>query len=132
MRESVTRRERTAMTLIANIIWLIFGGLVTACGWALVGCLFYVSIIGIPLGRQCFKFARLTLAPFGVEIEYGGGAPSMVANIIWMILAGIPAAISYLTIALGYAVTIIGIPVAIQCVKMARLSLMPFGSRLLT
>lgn len=94
--------------------------------------MFYVTIIGIPLGRQCFKFARLTLAPFGVEIEYGGGSPSLVANIVWMVCGGIPAAIAYLTLALGYAVTIIGIPVALQCVKLARLSLMPFGSKLLT
>ena len=120
------------MALIANIIWLIFGGLVTAAGWFLLGCLFYLTVIGIPLGRQCFKFARLTLAPFGVDIEYGGGAPSLLANIVWMVLAGIPAAFSYLTLALGYAVTIIGIPIALQLVKMARLALMPFGSRLLT
>ena len=53
------------MSTIANIIWIIFGGLVTAIGWCLAGIVFSVTIIGIPLGRQCFKMASLTLAPFG-------------------------------------------------------------------
>ena len=52
------------MSTIANIIWIIFGGLFTAIWWCLAGLLFYITIIGIPLGRQCFKMASLTLAPF--------------------------------------------------------------------
>ena len=58
------------MSTIANIIWIIFGGLVTAIGWCLAGIVFSVTIIGIPLGRQCFKMASLTLAPFGKTIVY--------------------------------------------------------------
>lgn len=78
------------MSIIANIIWIIFGGLVTAIGWCLAGIVFSITIIGIPLGRQCFKMASLTLAPFGKTIVYGGGAPSLIANIFWLILAGLP------------------------------------------
>lgn len=59
------------MSIIANIIWIIFGGLVTAIGWCLAGIVFSITIIGIPLGRQCFKMASLTLAPFGKTIVYG-------------------------------------------------------------
>ena len=83
------------MSTIANIIWIVLGGIFTALWWCVAGVLFYVSIIGIPLGRQAFKMAALTLAPFGKTVEYGGGAPSLVANIVWALLAGIPMALAY-------------------------------------
>ena len=111
------------MSTIANIIWIIFGGLVTAIGWCLAGIVFSVTIIGIPLGRQCFKMASLTLAPFGKTIVYGGGAPSLIANIFWLILAGLPMAVSYAVLGVLYCITVIGIPIGLQCLKMAKLSL---------
>ena len=45
-----------------------------------------ISIIGIPIGLQCFKFAGLVFFPFGKEVVYGGGAVSLIANIIWLIV----------------------------------------------
>ena len=65
------------MSMLGNIIWILFGGIFTALYWFAVGCLFCLTIVGIPLGRQAFKMASLTLAPFGKTIEYGGGAPSL-------------------------------------------------------
>ena len=53
----------------ANLFWLLFGGLGEAFGFFLVGVIFCVTIIGIPFGKQCFKLARLCLAPFGSTIE---------------------------------------------------------------
>jgi len=54
--------------------------------------------------------------------------PARVAfNVIWLMLAGIWICITHLTLALGLAVSIIGIPFAIQHVKLAMLALMPFG-----
>lgn len=116
------------MSTIANIIWIIFGGLFTAIWWCLAGIIFYITIVGIPLGRQCFKMASLTLAPFGKTVTYGGGAPSLVANIFWMILAGLPMAIAYGSLGCLYSITIIGLPIGLQCFKMAKLSLLPFGA----
>ena len=119
------------MKTFLNIIWIIFGGLITALGWWIIGAICYITILGIPLGRQAFKMARLTLAPFGKNIVYGGGAPSIIANIFWVIIAGIPMAIAYITIGVGYCITIIGIPWGLQCFKMAALSFLPFGSQVL-
>lgn len=116
------------MKTLGNIIWIIFGGLFTAIGWVLAGIIFYITIIGIPLGRQCFKMAKLTLAPFGKEIVYGGGAPSLIANIIWIALVGFWECVAYLVIGALWCVTIIGIPFGMQIFKMAKLSLMPFGA----
>ena len=116
------------MRTVANIIWLIFGGLFSALGWCIVGVLFYITIIGIPLGRQAFKMANLTLLPFGTTVTYGGGAPSLIANIIWMIFAGIPAALFYALNGCVWCITIVGIPFGLQLFKMAKLSLAPFGA----
>ena len=117
------------MRTIGNIIWIIFGGLVTALGWVLAGALFYITIIGIPLGRQAFKMASLTLAPFGKEIVYGGGAPSLVANIIWVVVIGLWEAVAYAAAGVVFCITIVGIPFGLQLFKMAKLSLFPFGAR---
>lgn len=116
------------MRTLGNIIWIIFGGLFTALAWCIAGIVFYITIIGIPLGRQAFKMASLALAPFGKTITYGGGAPSLVANIFWVILAGIPMAIAYFVLGVVYSITIIGLPFGLQLFKIAKLSLFPFGA----
>lgn len=116
------------MKTIGNIIWILFGGVFTALAWAIAGIIFYITIIGIPLGRQAFKMAALTLAPFGKTIVYGGGAPSMIANIFWVFLAGLWLAIAYVLLGVAYCITIIGAPFGMQLFKMAVLSLMPFGA----
>lgn len=116
------------MRTLGNIIWALTGGLLTALGWALAGILFYISIIGIPLGRQAFKMAKLTFAPFGKTVTFGGGAPSLVANIIWVIVIGLWEAIAYATAGLALCCTIVGIPFGLQLFKMAQLSLFPFGA----
>ena len=117
------------MIILGNIIWMLFGGIFTALYWFLAGYLFCITIIGIPLGRQAFKMASLTLAPVGKSIEYGGCAPSLIANIVWLIAAGLPMAASYLIAGVFNCITIIGIPFGLQAFKMAKLSLLPFGAR---
>lgn len=121
-------RDVTVMSTILNIIWICTGGLATALGWVVAGVLFYVSIIGIPLGRQAFKMARLTLAPFGLDVRYGGGFPSLLANVVWVCLVGIWEAAAYAVSGLVLCCTIVGIPFGLQLMKMAKLSLMPFGA----
>ena len=117
------------MRTIGNIIWILLGGIWTALGWAIAGIVFYVTIVGIPLGRQAFKMAALTLAPFGKEIDYGGGAPSLVANIFWVALVGIWEAAFYAVAGLLCCITVVGVPVGLQLFKMAKLSLLPFGAK---
>lgn len=53
---------------IANVIWIIFGGLFLALGFCIAGVIWCITIIGIPFGKQCFKLAGLALTPFGAEI----------------------------------------------------------------
>ncbi len=118
------------MNIFLNIIWFIFCGLVQGLSWFLLGCLWCISIIGIPIGKQCFKFAKLSFFPFGKTITYGGGAGSLFLNILWMLITGIPMAVESAAMGLTLCVTIIGIPFGIQCFKMAALALMPFGAKI--
>lgn len=120
------------MNFLGNLIWFVFGGLVGAIGWFLAGCLWCITIIGIPIGLQCFKFASLSLAPFGKDVVYSNHSFSIILNILWLIFSGIPLALAHLASALLLAITIIGIPFAMQSFKMAKLALMPFGARIIS
>ena len=118
------------MNLLLNIIWLIFGGFVIVLGYLIGAVLLCITIIGIPFGIQCFKLAGLALAPFGREVrekEPPSGALAVIMNIIWIILPGLELAVLHLFLALMFAVTIIGLPIAAQHLKMTRLALLPFG-----
>ena len=119
------------MSLLGNIIWFIFGGFIEALGWWFAGILWFISIIGIPVGKQCFKLARMQLAPFGKEIvEKKSSSLGFIANIIWLIFFGWELAVLNLTSAIFFAITIIGLPFAKQSLKLARISLMPFGKEI--
>ena len=116
------------MSCLGNVLWFIFGGFASGLSWLLAGCLWCITIVGIPIGRQCFKFAGLAFFPFGKEIEYGGGAVSMIANIFWLIFTGLPMALANAVWGCVLCITIIGIPFGKQFFKFAKLALMPFGA----
>ena len=119
------------LTFLLNVLWIIFGGgLVIFLEYILAGILLCLTVVGIPFGVQCFKIAGLGLMPFGKDIEPPRGLPifGTLANVLWFLFAGVWICISHLTLALGLAVTIIGIPFALQHVKLALMAIWPFGS----
>lgn len=116
------------MGCLGNLIWFLCGGLLQGLSWTLAGLLWCITIIGIPIGRQCFKFASVAFFPFGKDVQYGGGTISLLANIVWLIVSGIPLAIGAAINGLLLCITIIGIPFGLQCFKIAKLALMPFGA----
>ena len=118
------------MTFIGNLIWFIFGGLISGLLWFLNGCLWCITIIGIPIGKQCFKFAKLSLSPFGKEIVYGDSTFSMLVNVIWIFISGWEMAAANFVIGLFFCITIVGIPFGKQVFKLAKLSLFPLGARI--
>ena len=118
------------MNLLLNIVWLVLGGFIVVLAYLLGGLLLCITIIGIPFGIQCFKLAGLALSPFGREVrekEPPSGAVAVIMNIIWIILPGLELAVFHLVMALVFAITIIGLPIAAQHLKMTRLALIPFG-----
>lgn len=120
------------MKLLANLAWVVFGGLPGAIGWFISALVLMITVVGIPFGLQCMKIAQLTLWPFGHEAEIGRfGAVSILANSIWLILFGWELFLYHLVLACVFGVTIIGIPFARQHLKLAMLALVPFGSRII-
>ena len=118
------------MRTIGNILWFVFGGFVSGLLWWIAGVLCCITVVGIPLGLQCFKFARLSFWPFGKEVVYAGGAVSTLANVIWIICCGLWMAVCNLIIGLIWCCTVIGIPFGKQFFKIAKLALTPFGAQI--
>ncbi len=117
------------MKFLGNVLWFLCGGALAGLSWWLAGVLWCVTIVGIPVGVQCFKFAGMSFFPFGRDIVYGGGAFSLLVNVIWLLVSGIPLALEHLVLGGLLCVSIIGIPFGMQHFKLAKLALMPFGAR---
>lgn len=120
------------MSTLGNLIWFLFGGLIGGLSWVFLGLLWCCTIIGIPVGVQCFKFAGVAFFPFGKEIVYGKGGFSFLVNIIWIFFGGLEMALGYVFVGLVFCITIIGIPFGQQFFKLARLALMPFGAEVVS
>lgn len=119
------------MSILGNILWLIFGGILAAFAWFLAGVICCITIIGIPIGLQCFKFAKMVLMPFGAKIEYGTmSSGSLILNVIWILLCGIELALHSLLLGVICCITIVGIPFGLQHFKFAMLALLPFGAEI--
>lgn len=125
------------MSTIGNLIWFLFGGIFMGIAWCLFGLLAFVSIVGIPWGRACFVIAGFSFFPFGKEAiardelthteDIGTSDLGVVGNIIWFIFAGFWLAIGHVLSAIACFITIIGIPFALQHLKLAGISIAPIG-----
>ena len=117
------------MRILFNFLWLIFGGLFSAIGFWLAGVIWCITVVGIPIGLQCFKLSSISLNPFGKEVIDEGGAGSVLLNILWFFISGIELALTNALIGLILCVTIIGIPFGKQFFKIAKVALSPFGKK---
>jgi uncharacterized membrane protein YccF (DUF307 family) len=115
------------MKTIANLIWLIFGGLASAIGFLFAGLLWCITIIGIPFGLQAFKMATLVLMPFGKKVNTNFGKHP-IANLLWFIFGGFAMMLGQAFLGLLFCITVVGIPFGLQIFKMAKLSAIPFGA----
>jgi len=119
------------MSVLGNLIWLVFGGFLAAIAWAFAGILLCITVVGIPFGVQCFKIAGLSLTPFGRDVEIGDfGAGGLLGNVIWILVLGWELFLCHVTAALILGITIVGIPFAKQHIKLAKLALVPFGAQI--
>ena len=126
------------MRLLLNILWAIVGGgLLLALEYVIGGLVLCLTIVGIPFGVQCFKMAKLALFPFGKDVvddpgSAGGGILGLLMNVLWFLVAGVWTFATHVAIGAGLAITIIGIPFALQHLKLAVLALFPFGRKVVT
>ncbi|MBQ3790840.1 MAG: YccF domain-containing protein [Lachnospiraceae bacterium] len=117
------------MRVLGNILWIICGGLLSAISWWCAGIIWCITIVGIPIGIQCFKLSSISLNPFGKDIVDEGGVVSFLLNVLWFLISGLALASANFLIGCILCVTIVGIPFGKQFFKIARLSLSPFGAK---
>jgi len=115
--------------VLLNLIWLIFGGLILALGYAVAAIVMFILIITIPFGIASARIALFCLWPFGRTIvkRPDAGAGSLVGNVIWFILAGWWLAIGHIVTGVLMCITIIGIPLGLANFKLIPVTLTPFG-----
>ena len=102
--------------------------------YLLLGIVYCVTIVGIPVGLQLFKMASLSLFPFGREVVDRNGTMGcwpLFLNILWIVFGGIEMALSHAVLGLLFCITIVGIPFGLQHFKLALLALMPFGKEVI-
>jgi uncharacterized membrane protein YccF (DUF307 family) len=125
------------VSLLLNILWIIFGGLWMAAGWLFAALIMAITIVGLPWARAAFNIASYALLPFGRKAvsraEYlgsediGTGPFGLLGNIVWLVFAGWWLALGHLLTAILLALTIIGIPFAWAHLKLAGIALWPIG-----
>lgn len=119
------------MRTIGNILWLLLAGWWLAAAYLVAGLIACVTIIGIPFGIAAFRLAGFVLWPFGRTAVFRreAGVPSLVGNIVWVVLCGWELAIGHLVAGALLCLTIVGIPFGLACWKMVPLALIPLGRR---
>jgi uncharacterized membrane protein YccF (DUF307 family) len=121
------------MSLIGNIIWLIFGGLPAAIGYFVGGLALCLTVVGIPFGLVSLRMAGAVLTPFGrtvVPTSRGQGCLATFFNILWLLIFGWGIALAHITGGLILAITIVGLPFARQHFKLVPVALFPFSYEL--
>ena len=125
------------MSLILNILWFVFGGFLAGLAWLFGGLLLAITIVGLPWAGAAWRIAAFSFAPFGKRVversgltgygDLGSGPVGFLLNVIWFLLAGWYIALAHLAIAVAQFVSIIGIPFALQHLKLAWIALAPIG-----
>jgi uncharacterized membrane protein YccF (DUF307 family) len=110
------------ISLLLNLLWIVFGGWWMALGWVIAAVVMAITIVGLPWARAAFNIAAYTLLPFGYKAvprdEYfghqdvGTGPLGVIGNIVWLFLAGWWLSLGHLVTAIVLAMTIVGIPFA--------------------
>jgi uncharacterized membrane protein YccF (DUF307 family) len=127
----------SALSVLLNVLWIVFGGLWMAAGWVIAAVLMAITIIGFPWARAAINIAWYTLLPFGQKAvsradysgreDIGTGPLGVLGNLVWLVLAGWWLALAHLITAVALAFTIIGLPFAWAHLKLAALALWPIG-----
>jgi uncharacterized membrane protein YccF (DUF307 family) len=117
------------MRLIGNVLWFVLAGVWLAIGYLFAALVMFILIITIPFGLQAVKLAEFALWPFGRTVvkRPDAGAPSLIGNILWLVLAGWWLALGHIITGVVLCITIIGIPLGLGNFKLIPISLWPFG-----
>jgi uncharacterized membrane protein YccF (DUF307 family) len=114
---------------VLNLIWLVFGGVWLALGYAVVAVIMCLLIVTIPFGVAAGRMARFCVWPFGTTLvkRPGAGAGSLIGNVIWFALAGWWLAVGHVVTGVLMCLTIVGIPLGLANFKLIPVSVAPLG-----
>ncbi len=125
------------MSLILNVLWFILGGFAAGLAWLIGAAVLVITIVGLPWAPATARIGLFAFAPFGRHVvprravndrdDLGTGSMGVVLNVIWFLFAGWYIALAHLVIGIAQAITLIGIPFAVQHFKLAGLALAPVG-----
>jgi uncharacterized membrane protein YccF (DUF307 family) len=124
------------MASLGNILWFVFGGGIFAWfGWMLGGVLLAITVVGLPFAVAAFRIAGFAAFPFGrelVDVRAFGESRVLgtgLANMLWVVFAGIWLCIAHAAAGVAYCVTIVGIPFGLAHFKLANVCLAPLGKK---
>lgn len=124
------------LAILLNVLWIVVGGGIGGFFfWIIAGVLLAITIVGLPFSFAAFRIARFALLPFGQKLVAAQAVGdmripgTMLANILWFILAGIWLWLYHVIVGIGLCLTIIGIPFGIANFKLAGVSIRPLGRR---
>ena len=121
------------MRLVGNLLWLIFGGLIAGLSYLLAGFMLCLTIVGLPQGLRALRLGFLVLMPFGKRLTSApspSGCFAGLISVLWLVVAGWSIALTHLLFALMLAPTVIGIPIAVQHLRLLPVALFPDRYRL--
>ena len=117
------------MSLILNILWLVFAGFWMFLGYLVAAILCVLFIITIPLAVAALRIGLFALWPSGNTVirRADAGAGSTLGNVVWFLIAGWWLTLGHIVTGVLLCATIIGIPLGLANFKLIRVSLVPFG-----
>ncbi|MDY0099046.1 MAG: YccF domain-containing protein [Bacteroidales bacterium] len=118
------------MSILGNIVWLVFGGIIIAVEYFIGSIILMITIVGIPFGMQTLKMGSLAMWPFGRTSRIqsrASGCLYIIMNVLWLICGGIWIALTHALLGMLLSITIIGIPFGIQHFKLTEVAINPFG-----
>lgn len=118
------------MKTVGNVLWFVVAGIWSAVAWVLFAGVLAVTVVGLPLARQCIKLAHFSLWPMGRQAIADETAmkATPVLNAVWFI-PGLILALVYVIAGVLLCITVIGIPFGLQAFKFAKLAFAPFGKK---
>ncbi len=127
------------MRLLGNILWFVFGGgLVASLSWWLLGFVLAITVVGIPFAVAAVRIAGFAAFPFGKELVDARaiGETKIVgtglANLLWIVLAGIWLTVGHVLLGVALCLTLILIPFGLAHFKLASVSFAPLGKRVVS
>lgn len=125
------------MSAALNLLWFLIGGFWSGLAWFVAGCLAAITVVGLPWTRSCFVLANFSMFPVGRDVisrsaltgqkDLGTGVLGILGNVIWFLAFGWLLALNHIVLAITWAITLIGIPFAIQHLKLGGAAMFPIG-----